>query len=81
MQALAAGLLARGVEAHPVPDTSASERVLARVHALMRGPNGEWIGAADPRWNGAAVGPIVFRRQASVRKALQIANCKLQIAN
>jgi gamma-glutamyltranspeptidase/glutathione hydrolase len=44
----------RGIHAEPLPKGGS----VARVHALMRLPNGEWIGAPDPRWTGIAASPV-----------------------
>jgi gamma-glutamyltranspeptidase len=52
-QPLARGLQGRGFTVQPVP----AAEIPARAHALMRGPDGEWIGVADPRWFGRAVAP------------------------
>ena len=56
MAALRAGLEARGMTVLPVPEG----QVLGRVHALMRGPDGRWHGAPDPRWFGSAVAPLTL---------------------
>lgn len=56
MAALAAELKARGIAANPVQ----AGQVLGRVHAVRRTPNGTWEGAADPRWFGEAVAPVML---------------------
>ena len=56
MQALAAELKGRGIAVNPVQ----KGQVLGRVHAVRRNPDGTWEGAADPRWFGEAVTPVVL---------------------
>jgi gamma-glutamyltranspeptidase/glutathione hydrolase len=53
MQSLAAALKARGIAVQP-------GQVLGRVHAVRRTADGAWEGAADPRWFGEAVTPVVL---------------------
>jgi gamma-glutamyltranspeptidase/glutathione hydrolase len=62
-QSLVKSLEPRGIAVQPVP----AGQVLARVHALMRGPDGRWTGAADPRWFGAAVAPVMLTTPAGRR--------------
>ncbi|MBW3623326.1 MAG: gamma-glutamyltransferase [Armatimonadetes bacterium] len=54
IRALIEGLRKRGIPAAPLPKSES----VARAHALMRTPNGEWIGAPDPRWIGIAAHPV-----------------------
>jgi gamma-glutamyltranspeptidase/glutathione hydrolase len=65
MQPLAAGLESRGILCHPVP----AGQVLARVHALMRGKDGGWTGAADPRGFGSAVTPLILERRSDTERS------------
>jgi gamma-glutamyltranspeptidase/glutathione hydrolase len=56
MQTLAAALKSRGIAVNPVQ----TGQVLGRVHAVARRPDGAWEGAADPRWFGEAVVPVIL---------------------
>lgn len=56
MRSLAAELKARGIAVNPVR----AGEVLGRVHAVRRAADGTWEGAADPRWFGEAVTPVVL---------------------
>lgn len=61
VRALIRELRKRGVPAAPLPKGES----VARAHALMRSPDGEWIGAADPRWIGIAASPLDLKVEAN----------------
>jgi len=56
VQAVANELRKRGIAVNPVQ----AGQVLGRVHAVRRTADGGWEGAADPRWFGAAVAPVLL---------------------